>query len=82
MNTCFKSLSKIISFSSPLKIIYEFFQGVKICKTMVIIPMVPIFVNVPIYFQLPYIMQLKGLDHQSCGDRKKVLVAIQQLSLF
>jgi hypothetical protein len=29
MNMCFKSLSKIMSFSNPLRDIYEFFQVVK-----------------------------------------------------
>jgi len=29
VNICFKSLFKIMSFSSPLRIIYDFFQGVK-----------------------------------------------------
>jgi len=29
VNMCFKSLSEIVSFSSPLKVIYVFFQAVK-----------------------------------------------------
>jgi hypothetical protein len=29
VNMCFKSLSKIMSFSSPLRVIYELFQVVK-----------------------------------------------------
>jgi hypothetical protein len=31
---CFKSLSKIMSFSNPLKVIYGFFQGVKTLKNI------------------------------------------------
>jgi len=33
-----------MSFSSPLKVIYEAFQAI---KALVIVPMAPIFVNVP-----------------------------------
>jgi len=36
-----------MSFSSPLRVIYEFFQAIKNYKTLVTIPMALIFVNVP-----------------------------------
>jgi hypothetical protein len=35
VNMCFKSLSKIMSFSSPLRITYELFQAPKIYKIAV-----------------------------------------------